>query len=140
MFVVGAHVQGAWANVLCTGLPFYGAFVSSGTPVAPWQFRQTYDISQASVATFIDSVAPGVYYGRLHSLGAGASVPLGAACPGAAAGVYMSVGDYNVLAGSANVVTKLQELSELGVMALAVFGVLAGFVFGYKLVQRRDSQ
>lgn len=54
--------------------------------------------------------------------------------------VIVPVEEYNVLIGSADVVAKLQEGYELGTVAVIVFGLLAGFVFGYRLVQRRDSQ
>ena len=67
-------------------------------------------------------------------------VALGADCTGSQQYVVLQRSDYVTLANGAQVVAKIQEQMDLGVVGLACVAVLAGFYCGYKMVQRKDSQ
>jgi len=64
----------------------------------------------------------------------------GMKCPAAAQFVIMRSGDYDLILDSVSVVSKLDDGYNLGTIGLAALFLIIGFWFGYKLVQRRDSQ
>lgn len=67
-------------------------------------------------------------------------VSVGAACPGGTTAVVLGVGDYDMLVSSGQIVTKLSELGEWGLIAFVCVMLMIGFRFGWAVVQRGTSQ
>jgi len=138
--LVAAHVQIAQAgNLWCTTpLQSLGAGFACGASSPETGY--CLPINSAAYSG-VPQTSPSTVKGLVDlQFGATGMVAVGTACPGGSSIVVMNVSDYDAMINGADVVTKLQEGYELGTVALAILGVLAGFWFGYKAVQRRDSQ
>jgi hypothetical protein len=120
---------------------------SGGTPAAGWSFRNVYDVR---------TVGPGLEETQ-HFTYIGTWVAVGVACPAGKPYVFMPVGDYEYMRGlaeqGANVVTEttfnaavtsftalITEANQYLIMGWILGLLIAGFSFGWRVVQRGSSQ
>jgi len=139
-FLLVAHVHSAMASALCADAAFAPITTYSGTLTGADSIPRTgtwrlYETTPVNLDTMTLPAGVRVVTWERSATGAPCAESVSARPY-----VVVTRETYDAMLEAAEVVAKIQEQMDLGVVGLACVAALSGFYCGYKMVQRGSSQ